>query len=193
MNKQKSIKKILRQQLSQLDKLGNEQLNELLERLESQKAKLPLEDHPIIDWGIGVIRARALEEEEFKKKMCKELEAKYHSYSIFEDKAGWKELDLNRDKDQNEWRKSITNHLEEIVAATGSCNSPERAEKYARTFKDYLSTFCCAPEVLIPPEKVVKGCTDFCERRIAKLDNPQDINYDKKHAACYKSLLKGLT
>lgn len=39
-------------------------MNKLVEKLESQKARLPLEDYPIIDWAVSAIRIRMQQKEE---------------------------------------------------------------------------------------------------------------------------------
>jgi hypothetical protein len=51
-------------------------LNDLLKRLESQKAKLPLEDHSIIDWGVSAIRIRMRQREELMDEVRENLKSK---------------------------------------------------------------------------------------------------------------------
>jgi hypothetical protein len=58
----------LKQQLAQTESLTEAQLNNLLDRLESQKARLPQEDHSIIDWGIGAVRIRLQQREQVMNK-----------------------------------------------------------------------------------------------------------------------------
>lgn len=192
MTKQPLIEQVLRQQISQLDELGNKQLNELLEKLKLQKEKLPPEDHPIIDWGISVIQARAFEKNQLINEMYQELEDKYHSYSNFKRKSGWTELDPNQEYDRQKWQKSITHHLEEIVEVTYSCNTPERAERYARKFREYSSNFCKELNPQISHDALVKGCVDFCHRKIAQINKSKDGNRGQTHTDCYENIINGI-
>lgn len=72
MDKRLSIDTI-QQQLAETENLREAQLNRLLERLESQKAKLPLEDRSIIDWGINTIRIRLRQREQLMDEVREKL------------------------------------------------------------------------------------------------------------------------
>ncbi|MGB3299458.1 MAG: hypothetical protein WBA76_14435 [Phormidesmis sp.] len=68
MTKQ-SLTAVSQQQLVHQEALEHDRLNSLLGRLEQQKQKLPTEYHAIIDWGIGVVKAKIQEEKKFKREM----------------------------------------------------------------------------------------------------------------------------
>jgi hypothetical protein len=131
----------LQQQLIQLEKLTEEQLNELLQRLEIQKTRLPLEDHPIIDWGIGVIRAKTQEEEQWRLGMYENLDRQYKNYESFIEKLGWNLLSLRSKQARDELYSSGWKELDGLVRLS-YLNSDNRILQYAETFTDYLSRFC---------------------------------------------------
>lgn len=60
---------MLQQKRDQIETSRKEQLSSLIQQLECKKKLLPIEDHLVIDWGIGVLRARIREEEEFMNKL----------------------------------------------------------------------------------------------------------------------------
>ncbi len=66
---EQSSMSLLSQELNQIEEFGSEQLILLIEQLECRKKKLPVKDHSVINWGIGVIKAKIQEEEEFMHEM----------------------------------------------------------------------------------------------------------------------------
>jgi hypothetical protein len=74
----------LQQQLTQLNSMRNDQLNGLLERLESQKAKLPNKNHSIIDWGIQQVKTKIWEEERFMNETDERLEQLKYKFSDYQ-------------------------------------------------------------------------------------------------------------
>lgn len=175
----------LQQQLAQLEVLRGDQLNGLLKRLENQKSKLPIDDHPIIDWGISLIRARIREEEQVMSEAWKKIEAQYScSHRDFVKQSGWEPY--NKDK----FRSSLRQHIQEIVVAAYESRGSDRAERYARKLKNHLSNFCLDEGIVF--KELIKGCEAFCIQRVEILRTPGNIDYDLFHADCYKSFSKGL-
>ncbi|MGG6269025.1 hypothetical protein ACQ4M3_34365 [Leptolyngbya sp. AN03gr2] len=181
----------LRQQLAQIENLTEEQLNKLLQRLESQKGRLSSEDRSIIDWGISVIRAKIREEEQLQQEMCKELEGKYLSYETFLEQSRWESFDVSC-VTPSKWLQSVQENLNEIASATYSCGHPERAAGYATRLKSYLGTFCDDPEVRISEQEIVGRCITFCERMATAFGDPKQGKYNSTFAECYRQILKGL-
>lgn len=73
MNKQ-LLSEVLQQKLTQTKNLTEALLKNILEKLENQKTKLPLEDHSVIDWAIGAIRIRMQQREQLMDEVQQELE-----------------------------------------------------------------------------------------------------------------------
>ena len=119
MDKRLSID-TLQQQLAKTENLREAQLNRLLERLESQKAKLPLEDHSIIDWGINAIRIRMRQRDQ----LMDEVQAKLNSKCMILVKR-WE-----RDCDPEKMYESFIQDLPGIVDA-GSGLDYKEATKIA--------------------------------------------------------------
>jgi hypothetical protein len=137
MTQQLSIETL--QQLAQLEELTEGQMNQLLQRLESQKLRLPVEDHPIIDWGIGMLRARAQEEESCRMQQKQKLDAKYRLYQNFQDEMGLNSLNLADLQDQNKFFQKGWYALCDIV---DSSFHDERILKYVDIFLNHLLTSC---------------------------------------------------
>ncbi len=107
------------------------------------KEKLPLEDHPIIDWGISLIKVKMREEEKLKNRMSESsayFASKYSDYQSFMAISRWIVLDLNSPKDLNFLYNSGLDCLDEIL--TKSCTEDERLLVYVTYFKAYLHRFC---------------------------------------------------
>lgn len=62
----------LQQQNDRLLKSEEDKVNNLIERLESQKKKLTPDKHPIIDWGVGFLRSKAMEEKKTQTLIAQE-------------------------------------------------------------------------------------------------------------------------
>lgn len=101
---------LLRKQLAQTDGLTEAQLNSLLERLESQKARLPQEDHSIIDWGISTIQIRMRQREQLMDETRATLDQS--CTDIIET--------LKKKPNQKDRYESFHTGLEEIIVAQGS-------------------------------------------------------------------------
>ena len=140
MTKQ-SLIEALQQQITHIEGLTEQQLNGLLERLESQKAKLPLEDHAVVNWGISLIRAKLQEEKLLKNEMNEHLENKYRSYKSFIEESGWRRFVLSDSKDLNSLYKSGWEDLYEIVKLSYQFHD-YRLVQNVRHFKRYLLRFC---------------------------------------------------
>ncbi|MGB3615645.1 MAG: hypothetical protein WBA10_17755 [Elainellaceae cyanobacterium] len=85
------------QQCSQLNLLGSEQLNQLIDQLEVQKKKLPVEEHSIIDWGVNLVRAKLQEEMTFMREIEQqwiELREKYSDMEKYVENSEWRHLNL---------------------------------------------------------------------------------------------------
>jgi len=65
----------IEQTLAQTEGLTEVQLNSLLERLESQKALLPFDDHSIVDWGISTLKTRIHQKKKVMSQIEKDLES----------------------------------------------------------------------------------------------------------------------
>ena len=88
-------------------------MDEFLQRLESQKAKLPPEDHSIIDWGISFVQAKMLEEEQLMDTFWKDYDT---NADLFNDNLKKVNLDLNVEKLEEElWKKAVKEFFEKLV------------------------------------------------------------------------------
>jgi hypothetical protein len=105
----------LREELAQLETLRDDQLNGLLRRLEGYKTKLPIEDHLIVDWGIGCIRARMQEEEQLMDEVWEDLKSKYDNYYLFIQHFKWDKFDLSEKAGKDELSTSIGDHLDNVI------------------------------------------------------------------------------
>ncbi|MGI0486596.1 hypothetical protein ACN4EK_14240 [Pantanalinema rosaneae CENA516] len=157
MFKQFSIAAI-QQELTKLETLRYEQLKGLLEKLECQKKRLPIEDHPIIDWGISLIKVKMKEEEKLKNRMSESsayFASKYRDYSSFMLSSRWDNLNLSIQKDLNFLYDSGLNCLDEIL--TKSCTEDERFLVYTTHFKAYLFRFCNEQRGGLVFQKIIGG------------------------------------
>jgi hypothetical protein len=158
-----SIEALL-QQFNQLELTSEAQLEQLLEKLESKKTELPVEDHSIIDWGIGFIRAKIHEEERIRKKMCRELDLKYESYSKFLHKCGWERINLVLE-DQEKWFSESFSNLYEIVKDTEKSGFLSKAEDYAKKLREYVSIFLTKQDLPSLAPIVINRYADHCRQR----------------------------
>lgn len=147
MSKQFSIA-ALQQQLAQLETLRNDQLNGLLNRLRNYKLELPVEDHPIIDWGINAIKAKMQEKEQLMNEIWEELRRKYGDYSTFIHNSGWQRLDLNSRAGKQDLSNSIRKYLDDIVLK--SCLNGDGDQlilkRFVPTIRSHLYRFCSEKE-----------------------------------------------
>jgi len=152
VTKQSSIE-ALRQQLTQIEDLTEEQLNGLLQRLESQKAKLAVEDRSIVDWGIGLIRAKSQEKEQLRQEMCSNLNSRYRECAFIK-QLGWESLDLKRSEHRNRLYVSGWNLLEEIVKLSYQFQD-ERCLNYVDNFRGCLRHFCARKTAPLLSKKLI--------------------------------------
>ena len=147
MFKKSSIAAI-QQQLTQLETLRYDQLNGLLKQLERQKAKIRIEDHAILNWGIGVVRAKMQDEEQFMREIddkWERLKQKYspNAYEEFIQISGWKSLNLSEDGDQKHLYESGWSNLRNILSL---CIEEGRIrvdfKSVVNNFKEILRRFC---------------------------------------------------
>ena len=183
MTKQSSIE-ALRQQLTQIEDLTEKQLNGLLQELESQKVKLPPEDHSIIDWGISVIRIKIRDEKRLKNRMSESsqyLDRKYANYQEFIEGLGWDNLYLNEQKDRGYLYDSGIKCLNEILSRSSKQGEGSRLLIYAKTFKSYLYRFCNEQQVLGLFKQVLNGyIEDYSDNYFQ--GTPKVATYAKKIA-----------
>lgn len=141
MFKKSSIAAI-QQQLTQLEILGNDQLNGLLKRLKSYKSELPIEDRPIIDWGINLIRAKIREKEQLMNEAWEEMKRKYHNYDVFIQSSGWRELDLSNREGKQSLSTSTLKYLDNIIAK--SCLNKDQLilKEFIPTVREHIYKFC---------------------------------------------------
>ena len=151
MNKQLSVD-LLRKQLAQTDGLTEAQLNSLLERLESQKARLPQEDRSIIDWGIGFVKAKRQEELQLMETMLVDFISKYADYNTFKqgtyfrEKSNWINFQISNTEGQHQLYDSFICRLKEFIIDTsnldlGGNNGKYYLTQYLPTVKRHLSDF----------------------------------------------------
>ncbi len=143
-------------------------MNDLLERLESQKAKLPLEDHSIIDWGISAIRIRMQQ----KEKLMDEVSASLENIitKLIEE---WK-----KNPKHQAIYESFMNTLPSIIC-TGSHFDYDEATKGAisrlkeslkKHFKNHDDSF----------QKVLNYSSKFCTSKANEIENNLNLNKIKK-------------
>ncbi|MBD2358377.1 hypothetical protein H6G41_27835 [Tolypothrix sp. FACHB-123] len=109
-------------------------MKDILEQLESQKTKLPLEDHSVINWGISAIQIRMQQREKLMAKVQEEFENMYNNIK----------QKLNDKPEKNEIYLSFANGLKEIITyhASTDLEYAEGAGKYIVTLKNDLKSLC---------------------------------------------------
>jgi hypothetical protein len=165
------------QQLAQLDGASEGELNELLDRLEAEKSRLPKEDHPILEWGISVTRIKMLEQEAFENKMSAELESKFSDYNHF--------FTHYEDRIDNSLQ-FIPDILDEIARESSPYN-PSAAQSVARNFGKHVQRLCRESKLKDEPQYILSKCSAFCNNRISQIGvgNPT-------LKSSYEMILKGL-
>jgi hypothetical protein len=184
-----SIEALL-QQFNQLELTSEAQLEQLLRKVESNKTELPVEDHSIIDWGIGFIRAKIHEEERIRKEMCKELDLKYKSYEGFLRESGWERVNLALEDQKEKWFKESFSNLYEIVKKTDSSGLfPVKAKDYGTKLRGYVSRFCTQQG--LSDAKVIKAYAHHCDQRASDLkQSDNDVEGKIRTAQNRKNMLK---
>jgi CheY-like chemotaxis protein len=157
------------QQLAQLDEASEGTLNELLERIESEKVNLPIEDHPIIGWGISVARARIVEQEEYRKKMLSALENRYNNgYEYFIEIAQWRLITV-----QKKWLDECRcQDLVPIVLATAKAEQTDKAGEFASKLRDYIWLYCQEPQAVVTFNGSIGYCVSILEGMKGKSHEP---------------------
>ncbi|PSB16310.1 hypothetical protein C7B65_22050 [Phormidesmis priestleyi ULC007] len=184
MTKQ-SLIKALQQQLTQIEDLTEKQLNRLLERLESQKAKLPLEDHAIIGWGISIIRTKVQEEEQLRKKVS-EIFSKYHSIETFIVGLVGEGFCFNNPTSETRLRHAGKDELVAIVNESHAYDTNKFIEDYVPLFKEYLRDFCASQERATLYSNWIEKYIKFFESSASCMESP-------KLAFYYRSLSEELS
>lgn len=141
MNRQPAIA-ALQNKLARLEILRGDQLNGLLKQLESYKSKLPIEDHPIIDWGISMVKAKMQEEKGFMHDIDKAWQKLKHKY------MGYKKLmppelegiDLTQEADQERLYKWGWDHLYHIVRL--SCEEGLIRDDFTDAVEQVIEILC---------------------------------------------------
>ncbi len=152
------------QQLAQLDGASEGKLNELLERLEAEKCRLPVEDHPILEWGISVTRIKMLEQEAFESKMSAELERKFIDYNHF----------LIHYEDNIDDSLEFIPEILDYIASEASASNPRVAQSIAKKFGQYLQRLCSESILKDEPQDIFSRCSAYCNNRISQTgcENP---------------------
>lgn len=137
----------LRQQLARIETLEDDQLNGLLEQLEKQKAKLPLEDHPIIDWGISLIKIKLREKEQLMEEVIERLQREFtDDYETFISKAGWRNYNLKIPEGKKDLSKSLLEHLDKLFDESCGIEVTGILDKFVPIVKKHLQDFCVEKE-----------------------------------------------
>ncbi|MDZ7991613.1 MAG: hypothetical protein RM022_029220 [Nostoc sp. EfeVER01] len=173
MNKRLLIE-ILRQKLTQIENLTEVKLKDILEKLESQKAKLPLEDHSIIDWGISVIRVRMQQREQLMVIVQKKFDNIYNAI-----KQKWDDK-----PEQNEIYLSLANGLQEIIEyhASTDLEYAEGAGKYIVDLRNDLKSFCDEKKIRdkISIKQILENTSSFLKRKVKKKKEQAKKDKDEK-------------
>ncbi|MCC5632520.1 hypothetical protein LC613_33445 [Nostoc sphaeroides CHAB 2801] len=127
----------------------------LLKKLESQKTKLPLEDHSIVDWGINAIRARMEQREQIMDLVRQELENIKKNFIEEWDKTS----------DPEKIKKLFKNGLEEIMIKSADLEYEKGAKEVIVDWVKYL----CEHKPLNKNsfKDILKTTSDYC-REYAK-------------------------
>jgi hypothetical protein len=168
------------QQLAQLDGVSEGKLNELLDRLEAEKSRLSDEDQPIINWGIGVIRTKTIEQAKRRKEMMEELDKKYdNGYAHFLTVSKWDS------RDPQGWLGKCTSDLNQILVETSTVKDPIRAGNKAETLGNYINQFCLETGIASAPQ-AIKGCINHVNKGL-------DYTSDAIFVECHKKAVSGLS
>ena len=182
MTKQSSIE-ALRQQLAQTKKSTEGQLKELLQKLESQRSKLPLEDHPIIDWGISVIQTRMRQRKQLMNLVQKNLDEKG--------------TDLRRLKDNTDMTRIgelIKAELPKLIQEGCDLEYAEGVGQVVSRLKTHMKDNLGLDEEKL--REVRRDVSTFCtnksqrhEQKVAdrEIQDSEDIRLTKALASHYKS------
>lgn len=104
-------------------------MNKLVEKLESQKARLPLEDHPIIDWAVSAIRIRMQQKEELMDEIEESVNKKA---TQFIQKCG-------RNPNPQVVYTELTNTLPRIIGEGSHLDYDEVTGKVIHKIKNHVS------------------------------------------------------
>jgi hypothetical protein len=139
MSQQYSITS-LQQQINQLHTLRSDQLNGLLQRLESYKTRFPIEDHPIINWGIGLVEAKIREEEKLMSEEIgnDEILIKYKDYETFMQATQWHVLDLTNQINRGKLLHEGSKELCALAALNKTYEGYRILADWVPLFKQYL-------------------------------------------------------
>jgi hypothetical protein len=186
----------LQQQLAQLEELTEGQVNELLQKLESQKARLPVEDRSIIDWGIGVIRARAQEEEAWAVIVRREF-SHYESREAFFGRVGWRDLKgLTGRGLKEQLEPLLKKELDDIfVSVSVVAGKDELILTYVPRFKEHLETLYvddASEETALfsrltqgmgksPYRKTIEACIAYVQENAQQTSSPSHPYHGRSH------------
>jgi hypothetical protein len=173
----------LAQQLDQLDGSSEGKLNELLDRLEAERERIPVEDRPIIDWGISITRAKLLEQEKWMQEMVKDLKEltdKYENYGTFIKASGWK-----RGIKKNDWYDSCAAHVDEIVGIARD-QEVDVADIVGKLGK-YMCDFCYHSNVTTP-QTAIQTCISYANEHVGNLKDSSNKDYNLDLARIYENI-----
>ncbi len=159
-------------------------MNKLLERLEHQKEKLPVEDHSIIDWGINFVKAK-MQEEEYV--MAEKIKALFDKYREELSKVNFTRLpgnDLNLHQ-IDRLNQKVTKSLIHIICASNYDDSTK-----INAIKDNASKFKRIIRTKFTSEKSSEICrriTIYCETQASKWNKfAEEQTENKKKNASYE-------
>ncbi|MCY6494394.1 hypothetical protein [Leptolyngbya sp. GGD] len=191
------------QHFTQIEISTETQLSELLERLESQKVRLPKGDHSIVDWGISFVRNKIQEEMKIMEELLTELDFKYKNYNTFVqgkefpyisgtnfcpevDWTSWSSS-LSTQPTQTKLYHSFIDRLNVLIVdavrvEVGGRNGMLVLEEYVPYLKQYLSTFSASVPGL--NKHIFKYCADHFQKLSAE---PK-----VEHSSYYRKLASAL-
>lgn len=177
MNRQPAIA-ALQNKLARLEILRGDQLNGLLKQLESYKSKLPIEDHPIIDWGIGVVKAKMQEEEQFMCNMDQAWQQLRHNIRH----EAFKDIDPTTKEGEHElYLAAREKFLKISLLSVKEGRIRDEFEDSVKDVKSCLHGFCVDRKNESAYSRAIANC---------KLDFGRNKN--KKFEPIYKKLLEEL-
>lgn len=194
MSKQFSIA-ALQQQLEQLETLRDDQLNGLLNQLKSYKSKLPVEDHPIIDWGINVIKAKMQEKERLMEEVMRELERKYGSYESFKAELGNKNYNLKQKEGRDNLDKSFLECLDNLFDESCGVEHIGVLDIFVPIVGDHLQKFCNEQGMQSVADEMISRFSTFYQRRAEesrKNFSESNDEWDQKYSEHYQAIARNL-
>ncbi|MEO1351558.1 MAG: hypothetical protein AAFW84_22595 [Cyanobacteria bacterium J06635_15] len=194
MTKQASIS-VIQQQLIQLEELGNKQLDGLLEQLEYHKSRLSVEDHPVIDWGISLIRLKLQEVEKLMEEVFARLHCQYGDYESFITESGWSNYALDEHEGQHSLYKSSFECLESLFDESCGIEHSGVLDSFVPAFKSHLSRFCISHGKQALSAQIVSNLSTHYDNRAAESEikfNESGNDWDETYSTHYRKIADNL-